>query len=113
MGRRTLFMNAKKRKAAITAILLAETAATEAWPDAPSNTSNENVCRGSFYYSPGHSAAPLKRPHAARGNICLNPAACARTPAQCRIGDFTGSEAGLFTGATDQREAGTIPVRFF
>src|SRR5690242_17721794 len=112
MDRGRPFMNAKRKKAAITAILLADLAAAEAWPQAPSLTNTENLCRGSIYRSPGHSAVALTRPHAARGNICLQPTAGARSPAQCLTGDFTG-EARPFNGAAGQREAGVIPPKFF
>ena len=49
-------MDAKKRNVAISALLLADLAAAEAWPAAPSIISNDIVCRGSAYRGPAPSA---------------------------------------------------------
>ena len=105
-------MNAKKRNVAISALLLADLAATEAWA-APSIISKETLCRGGLYRLPEKFGVLLKKPDPAQGAICLAPAANPQSRAQCGGEDLWQAEGGGRGSDADRRDAGTVPARFF
>ena len=100
------------RLASIVLVVLALAAAQAAIPR--SHTS-DRVCRGTLAHTLDYSILPLKTVHGPATQSCPLSAFSIRKPAlpQCWIGDFTDLEGGENVNASPQREAGTIPSKYF
>ena len=106
-----VFMNEKRKRAALAAISLTDSTAANSWPQPPSIRNKTTARRSGFYRLSDWEFLSSKTIAAVRGDICVKSFLLSRAPNDSD--DFRSLGGASLTGRADQSEGGRVPAYSF